>query len=40
MKDKAREVDTEELAKIMLSLQEDRLDNINLVTPTIYAYQI
>ena len=30
----------EELAQIMLNQQEKGVNNINLVTPTIYAYQI
>ena len=37
---KGKEVTIEELANIMISLQEDGAHNINLVTPTMYAYQI
>ena len=37
---KGKEVTIEELANIFLSLQEKKANNINLVTPTIYAYQI
>lgn len=37
---KGKEVSTEELANIFLDLQEKGANNINLVTPTIYAYQI
>ena len=37
---KGREVTIEELANTFLNLQEQGANNINLVTPTIYAYQI
>ena len=37
---KYRKVNIEELAKIMLSQQENGAENVNLVTPTMYAYQI
>ncbi len=37
---KGREVTIEELAEIMLEQQEKNAENINLVTPTMYAYQI
>ncbi len=37
---KGKEVTVEELANIFLELQERKANNINLVTPTIYAYQI
>lgn len=37
---KGREITIEELAKIFLRQQEKKVNNINLVTPTMYAYQI
>lgn len=37
---KGKEVTIEELASIMLKQQENGAENINLVTPTMYAYQI
>lgn len=37
---KGKEITIEELADIMLSQQENKAENINLVTPTMYAYQI
>lgn len=37
---KGKEITIEELADTFLSLQEQGANNINLVTPTIYAYQI
>ena len=37
---KGREITVEELAKIFLKQQEKKVNNINLVTPTMYAYQI
>lgn len=37
---KGREITIEELAKIFLKQQEKNVNNINLVTPTMYAYQI
>lgn len=37
---KGREITIEELSNIFLDLQEKGANNINLVTPTIYAYQI
>lgn len=37
---KGKEISIEELAKKFLELQEQGANNINLVTPTIYAYQI
>lgn len=37
---KAKEISIEELASIMLKQQEEGAQNINLVTPTMYAYQI
>ncbi len=37
---KFREVTIEELAEIMLNQQQNKAENINLVTPTMYAYQI
>lgn len=37
---KGRRVSIEELAKIMISQQEKGAENINLVTPTMYAYHI
>lgn len=37
---KGREITIEELADTFLSLQHQGANNINLVTPTIYAYQI
>ncbi len=37
---KGEEITIEELADTFLSLQEQGANNINLVTPTIYAYQI
>lgn len=35
-----KEIEQGELAKIMLSLQDSNVHNINLVTPTHYSYQI
>lgn len=35
-----KEIEIEELANIMLKQQENKAENINLVTPTMYAYQI
>lgn len=37
---KGKEISIEELANTFLGLQEKGANNINLVTPTIYAYQI
>lgn len=37
---KGKEISIEELANTFLELQEKGANNINLVTPTIYAYQI
>jgi putative pyruvate formate lyase activating enzyme len=37
---KGNEVTIEELANIFLKLQQEGANNINLVTPTMYAYQI
>lgn len=37
---KGKEISIEELAQNFLELQEQGANNINLVTPTIYAYQI
>lgn len=37
---KGREISIEELAQIFISQQEKGVNNINLVTPTMYAYQI
>lgn len=37
---KGKEITIEELANIMLKQQEKKAENINLVTPTMYAYQI
>lgn len=37
---KGREISIEELAEIFLKQQEKEVENINLVTPTSYAYQI
>ena len=37
---KGKEVNIEELANIMIKQQEKGVNNINLVTPTMYAYQI
>ena len=37
---KGEEISTEELASTFLDLQKQGANNINLVTPTIYAYQI
>ena len=37
---KGKEISIEELAEIMLKQQEKGVENINLVTPTSYAYQI
>lgn len=37
---KGKEISIEELANTFLDLQEKGANNINLVTPTIYAYQI
>ena len=39
-KRKYKEVTIEELAQIMIKQQENGAENINLVTPTMYAYQI
>ena len=38
--DKGREISVQELSDIFLTQQENGAENINLVTPTIYAYQI
>ena len=38
--EKGKEVSIEELAQIMIKQQEKGVNNINLVTPTMYAYQI
>ena len=37
---KGKEVTIEELSNIMLKQQNNKAENINLVTPTMYAYQI
>lgn len=37
---KGKEITIEQLAKIFLKQQEKGVNNINLVTPTMYAYQI
>lgn len=37
---RGKEISIEELADIFISLQDKNVDNINLVTPTIYALQI
>ena len=37
---KGREISVEELADIFISQQEKGVNNINLVTPTMYAFQI
>ena len=37
---KGKEITIEGLANIMLEQQENKAENINLVTPTMYAYQI
>ena len=37
---KGREISIEELADIFINQQEKQVNNINLVTPTMYAYQI
>lgn len=37
---KGKEVTIEELSNIMLEQQNNKAENINLVTPTMYAYQI
>lgn len=37
---KGKEITVERLAEIMLELQEKNVENINLVTPTSYAFQI
>ena len=37
---KGKEITTEELAEIFLKQQEKDVENINLVTPTSYVYQI
>ena len=37
---KGKEITIEELANVFLDLQNQGVNNINLVTPTIYAYQI
>ena len=37
---KGRELSIEELSDIFISQQEKGVNNINLVTPTMYAYQI
>ena len=38
--DKGKEISIQELANIMLEQQRKGVNNINLVTPTMYAYQI
>lgn len=38
--EKGKEISIEKLAEIMLKQQEKGVNNINLVTPTMYAYQI
>ena len=38
--EKGKKVTIEELAQIMIKQQEKKVNNINLVTPTMYAYQI
>ena len=38
--EKGKEITIEELSQIMLKQQEKGANNINLVTPTMYAYQI
>lgn len=37
---KGKEITIEELSNIMIKQQEKKAENINLVTPTMYAYQI
>ena len=37
---KGREISIEELANLFIEQQEKEVNNINLVTPTMYAYQI
>lgn len=37
---KGKEISVEELAKIFINQQEKNAHNINLVTPTMYIYQI
>lgn len=37
---KGKEITVEQLAQIFLTQQEKNVNNINLVTPTMYAYQI
>ena len=37
---KGKEISIEELAEIFLKQQEKHVNNINLVTPTMYVYQI
>ena len=37
---KGKEISIEELAQIFLKQQERKAHNINLVTPTMYIYQI
>ena len=37
---KGKEISIEKLAEIFLSLQDKNVNNINLVTPTMYAYQL
>lgn len=37
---KGREISIDELANIFLKQQAKKVNNINLVTPTMYAYQI
>ena len=37
---KGKEISIEELAEIFLNLQDKKVNNINLVTPTMYAYQL
>ena len=37
---KGKEIDIEDLASIFIKQQEKNVNNINLVTPTMYAYQI
>ena len=37
---KGKEISIEELADIFIKQQQKKVNNINLVTPTMYAYQI
>ena len=37
---KGKEISIEELAEIFLNLQDKKVNNINLVTSTMYAYQL